>query len=301
VNPASAEPWLAGTGRTLDELFALVQAGERLPRFPLVPSLRARMTVERRVVRSQNVAGILPGADPQLSREYVVLTAHLDHLGIGEPVNGDRIYNGALDNAAGVATLLDVATALSERKGDRRPRRSVLFLATTGEEKGLLGSRFFVARPTIDLSAIAAVLNCDMFLPIHPLRVLTAFGMNESDLGAIVGRVARAANVTAQDDPMPQRGTFVRSDQYSFVRKGIPALMIGIGAEPGSPDEQLEHAWLTQRYHAPSDDLQQPIDSGTAETYNRIVLALIQAIGDDPARPRWKSDSFFRRFSDKSE
>lgn len=300
VNPTRAERWLAGSGHTLDDLTSLLEAGERLPRFRLGASLRARVRVERRDLLSQNVVGVLPGADPASRDEYVLLCAHLDHLGIGEPVDGDRIYNGAFDNAAGVATLLEIAQHLSEARDDR-PARSLIFLATTGEERGLLGSRFFAGRPPIDLARVAAAINCDMFLPIHPLRVLTAFGMDESDLGDVARQVALASQVAVQDDPLPQRGTFVRSDQYSFVRKGIPSLMVGIGAESGSADERLQHAWFKSRYHAPSDDLRQPVDFHAAAAYNRLVLQLIQALGQRDARPRWRGDSFFRRFAERSD
>jgi Zn-dependent M28 family amino/carboxypeptidase len=300
VNPARAERWLTGSGHTLDELAALAKAGERLPRFPLAPRLRARVHVERRAVASQNVIGWLRGTDAALAREFLVLTAHLDHFGVGESVEGDAIYNGALDNAAGVAVLLDLAETLGRRSA-RRPRRSVVFAIVTGEEKGMLGSGFFLQHPPIDPGAIVAAINCDMFLPIHPLRLLTAFGMNESSLGDAVRRIARAAHVDVQDDPVPQRGTFLRSDQYSFVRRGIPALMIGIGAAPGSPDAEIQTAWLRDRYHAPSDDLRQPIDAQAAADYTRLLLALVQDIADDDARPRWKADSVFGRVGKLSE
>jgi Zn-dependent M28 family amino/carboxypeptidase len=300
VNPARADRWLAGSGHTVDELMALAQAGERLPHFALVPRLRARVQVDRRPLASQNVIAWLPGSDADLARQVVVLSAHLDHLGLGEPVDGDRLYNGALDNAAGVATLLEVAERLSHRR-EGPLRRSVAFAIVTGEEKGLLGSRAFLQHPPIDRDRIVADINCDMFLPIHPLRVLTAFGLGESDLGDVVRRVARAAQVGVQDDPVPQRGTFLRSDQYSFVRRGIPALMIGIGAEPGSTDAEIETAWLHHRYHAPSDDLRQPIDFRAAADYNRLLLAVVAAVADDAAAPRWKADSIFRRIVQASD
>src|SRR5580658_3655407 len=255
VNPAQAEKWFAGSGHSFDDLVALSDVGKPLPRFPLHASIRAKVAVERGEVESQNVAGVLPGADPLLKDQYVVLTAHLDHLGIGEPINGDRIYNGAMDNASGVATLLDIAESLNESKP--KLRRSLLFVAVTGEEKGLLGSRYFAAHPTVKPGSMVADLNVDMFLPIVPLKVLTVFGLAESNLGDTAREAAQAYGISVQPDPEPQRNIFIRSDQYNFIRHGIPALAMGVGVTPGSSEQKIFKDWLTQRYHAPSDDLNQ--------------------------------------------
>jgi Zn-dependent M28 family amino/carboxypeptidase len=161
--------------------------------------------------------GARPGSDASLRSEYVVLSAHLDHVGVGEPIKGDRIYNGAMDDASGVASLLDIAAALDENK--TQTKRSLLFVVVTGEEKGLLGSRYFVAHPTVPLSSLAADLNMDMFLPLYPLQLLTVWGLGESDLGDMARRVSKSLDVEVQDDPQPQRNVFIRSDQYSFIRK----------------------------------------------------------------------------------
>jgi Zn-dependent M28 family amino/carboxypeptidase len=294
VNAAHADKWLAGSGHTIEELLALVDAGKALPRFPLKASLKARVKVERRQVDSQNVVAALPGSDPALKDEYVVLTAHLDHVGVGEAIKGDTIYNGAMDDASGVASLLEIARSLHDAK--TMFRRSLLFVAVTGEEKGLLGSRYFAAHPTVDVKHMVANLNMDMFLPLYPMRLLTVYGLGESDLGSDVRKVAASANVEVQDDPAPQRNVFVRSDQYNFIRRGIPAVMIAFGSRKGSPEEAIEKAWLTNRYHAPSDDLSQPVDLPAAAAYNRFMLTLATMVANDNARPQWKPDSFFRRF-----
>jgi Zn-dependent M28 family amino/carboxypeptidase len=294
VNAAHAHKWLAGSGHTIDELLALADAGKPLPHFPLVPSLRAKVKAERRQVESQNVVASLAGSDPALRNQYVVLTAHMDHLGSGEPINGDRIYNGAMDDAAGVASLLEIAQTLHET--NTTPRRSLLFVAVTGEEKGLLGSRYFAAHPTVDPTSMVADLNIDMFLPLYPLRLLTVYGLNESDLGDAVRQVAKSMKVELQDDPAPQRNVFVRSDQYNFIRHGIPAIMAAFGNKKGSKEEGIEQAWLTNRYHAPSDDVKQPVDLQAAADYNRFMLMLAEAVADNAARPQWKPESFFRRF-----
>src|SRR5262249_2703163 len=135
-------------------------------------------------------------------------------------------------------------------------------------------------------------------LPIYPMRLLTVYGLGESDLGSDVRKVAAAANVEVQDDPAPQRNGFVRSDQYNFIRHGIPAVMIAFGNRKGSPEEALEKAWLTNQYHAPSDDLSQPVDLSAAAAYNRFMAALATMVANDAARPRWKAESFFRRFTE---
>jgi hypothetical protein len=290
MNPEHADKWFAGSGHDLKELLALVDAGKALPRFPLRPTLRANVKVERHDVESQNVVGVRPGSDPSLKDEYVVLSAHLDHVGVGEPINGDRIYNGAMDDASGVASLLDIAAALNENK--TQTKRSLLFVAVTGEEKGLLGSRYFAAHSTVALSSLAADLNMDMFLPLYSLHLLTVWGLGESDLGDLARRVSKSLDVDVQDDPQPQRNVFIRSDQYSFIRKGVPSLMMAFGAKPGSQEEQIAKTWLTNRYHAPSDDLNQPVDLKAAGQYNRLMMTLAEAVANNPARPKWKADSF---------
>jgi len=251
--------------------------------------------VEKTAVESANVIGKLPGSDPALASEYVVMSAHIDHLGIGEPINGDKIYNGAMDNGSGSALLLDVARSL--KQDPEAHKRSILFVFVTGEEKGLLGSKYFAAHPTVPPKSIVADVNTDMFLPLIPLKILTVYGLQESDLGEMVEKVAESYGVKVQPDPEPQRNSFIRSDQYSFIRHGIPSLAMKVGFEPGSPDAKLYKDWLTQRYHAPSDDVNQPVDLASAASFEAIVRSLVLAIANRTERPQWKSDSFFRRFA----
>ena len=294
-NPASAEKLFAGSGRTFAEVLESARRGESLPRFPLAAVLRAKVRFDRWNVVSDNVVGVVRGSDPVLRNEYVVLSAHIDHLGIGEPVAGDRIYNGAMDNASGVATLLETAEEM--RASGIRPKRSVVFLAVTGEEKGLLGSEYFAARPTVPATSIVADVNIDMFLPIYPLRVLTVEGLEESDLGTRLAEIAKSAGVGVQPDPYPERNYFVRSDQYSFIRRGVPSIDFAVGTVPGSSEAAAEEQWIRRHYHEPSDDVSQPIDFSCAASYNRIVEAFAVEIANDPSRPRWNATSFFRRFA----
>lgn len=296
-NPAKAGQLFAGSGHSFEEIVALAKDRKQLPRFPLAVSIKATAKLEKKEVESANVIAMLPGSDHELKNEYVVLSAHIDHLGIGEPINGDRIYNGAMDNASGSAVLLDVASSM--KKAHERPKRSLLFVFVTGEEKGLLGSRYFSAYPTVPPKAMVADINVDMFLPIVPLKVLTVLGLAESDLGDEARKVAEARGVQVQADPEPQRNVFIRSDQYNFIRHGIPALAIDIAPEPGSAEQKkLFKDWLTQRYHAPSDDLDQPVELSAAAQYEEIIRGLMISIADSNQRPQWKADSFFRRYAE---
>ncbi len=220
-NPAKAEKLFAGSGHTFQEIADLGKNRKPLPRFPLPVSIKARARVLMKEVESANVIAKLPGTDPTLKNEYVVLSAHIDHLGIGEPINGDRIYNGAMDNGSGSALLLDMAASLKAHP--EKLRRSILFVFVTGEEKGLLGSKYFAAHPTVDPKAMVADINVDMFLPIVPLKVLRVQGLGESDLGDRAREVAQSLGVRVQPDPEPLRNVFIRSDQYNFIRHGIPS------------------------------------------------------------------------------
>jgi Zn-dependent M28 family amino/carboxypeptidase len=283
MNPAHADKLFAGSGHTFPELLARVDAGETLPSFALPARLKATTKVERADVESQNVAGILRGSDPQRRNEYVVISAHLDHVGVGEPINGDRIYNGAMDNASGVAAILEVAAQLHDAAA--RPARSILFVAVTAEEKGLLGSRYFALHPTVPRTSMVANINTDMFLPLFPLKTLMVLGLDESDLGDDVRAAAKAAGVAVQADPEPQRNRFVRSDQYNFIKAGIPALAMKVGYEEKSPEAAIAAKWTAERYHAPSDDLDQPIDRPAAAKYVEIVRELAVRIANRTDRP----------------
>src|SRR5262249_12044192 len=208
------------------EILELSDAGKPLPKFALKGVFRSVVAMGGEAVTSENVVGILPGTDPRLRNEYVVVTAHLDHLGTGTPVNGDSIFNGAMDNASGIATLVETATAAASMKG---LKRSIAFVAVTAEEKGLLGSRFFATEPAIAGGVMVANLNTDMFLPLFPLKSVVVQGLEESDLAADLRTVAATMKVQVLSDPEPERNAFTRSDQYSFIRRGVPALSLKVG------------------------------------------------------------------------
>jgi Zn-dependent M28 family amino/carboxypeptidase len=292
-NPARANMLFAGSGHTFQEILAALNADKPLPHFPLVVKVHARVGMTRSEAKSENVVGVLPGSAPDLKKEYVVISAHLDHLGIGEPVNGDRIYNGAMDDSSGDASLIEIARAM--RDSGTKPKRSIVFLSVTGEEKGLLGSQYFAAHPTVS-GTIVADFNMDMYLPLFPLKYLEIQGLGESTLGDDVRAVAGQAGVQVQADKEPDHNRFIRSDQYSFIKKGVPSLAFKFGYIPGTPEEKIFKAWYAERYHAPSDDLSQPVDLPAAAQFNAILENLALRVADADHRPEWKQDSFFRRF-----
>lgn len=288
ANPANQEKLFARSGRTFAEIAALADAAKPIKGFALNISLRATVTTETSSLSSPNIAGVLPGSDPKLSKEYVVVSAHLDHLGVGAAINGDTIYNGAMDDASGVATVLEVAQAMTKAKP---PRRSILFVAFTGEERGLLGSRVFADRAP--KGAIVADINMDMPLPLWPFRRLYMPGEEESTLGAEARKVAAARGIEVVPDPFPDRNVFVRTDQFSFVRAGVPGVALKFGFLPGTPEAAIERAWRAERYHSPSDDLNQPVDLKAADDFNGFVRALAVHLADMPGRAVWNRDSIF--------
>jgi Zn-dependent M28 family amino/carboxypeptidase len=295
-NPASAEELFAGSGHSFAEVAVLGKERKPLPHFDLRASLKARAVIRKVNLESANVVAKLSGTETGLKNEYVVLSAHVDHVGIGEPVNGDRIYNGAMDDGSGVAAVLDIAASLKQHP--EKLKRSVLFVLVTAEEKGLLGSKYFAAHPTVDAKSIAADINIDMFLPIVPLKVLRIQGINDSTLGDRAAAIAESLGVKAAADPEPLRNLFVRSDQYNFIRHGIPSVLMDVFYEPNSPDTQIFKDWLTQRYHAPSDDVNQPVNLHSAALYEEIVRRLLVDTANADTRPQWKADSFFRRYAE---
>jgi Zn-dependent M28 family amino/carboxypeptidase len=293
-NAAHAELLFTGSGHSFQEILSDLNADKPLPHFPLAVSIRARVAMTRSEAKSENIVGLLPGSDPKLKKEYVVVSAHLDHLGIGAPVKGDRIYNGAMDDASGDASLIEIARAM--KAAAAKPKRSILFLSVTGEEKGELGSGYFAAHPTVR-GPLVANLNMDMYLPLFPLKYLEVQGLDESTLGDDVRAVAAAAGVQIQADKEPEHNRFIRSDQYSFIKKGVPALAFKFGWLPGTPEDKTFKAWYAERYHAPSDDLNQPVDLAAAAQFDAILEELALRVADADRRPEWKATSFFRRFA----
>ena len=291
INAEHADKFFAGSGHTIAEILADADNKRPLPRFPLAASIRARAVTKKWRVESQNVAGTLTGADPKLKNEYVVVSAHLDHVGVGQPINGDSIYNGAMDNASGSATLMETARAFHDQHV--RPRRSIIFLAVTGEEEGELGSAYFALHPTVPVAQIIADLNTDMWLPIIPFKGVFAYGWDESDLGKDLEPVLKRRGLVNYADPEPEQVRFIRSDQYSFIKRGIPAMAFKTGYAPGSPEMTVAVDWRNARYHKVSDDLDQPIDFQCVTEFDAMYFELVRAVADRETRPAWNPGSVF--------
>lgn len=282
---------------------ALSTSDEGSPQgFALPGMLTLSATTGLRKTESANVVGVLPGSDAQLKNEYIVITAHLDHLGRGTAVNGDSVYNGAHDNAVGMGILLELARAL--HASNAKPRRSIVFAAVTAEEKGLLGSDFFANQAQAQEKKLVANLNIDMPLTFAPVFDFVALGAQHSTLGAIAKQAAGAQGYRLSADAMPEQVKFIRSDQFSFIRRGIPALKLDTGYQPRNPSidlDELRQQFLSTHYHQPSDDLALPMDYPTAADLARINLRIALAVANAAAAPRWASGDFFgEKFPAKS-
>jgi hypothetical protein len=279
----------AGTAHTLDE----VQRGGIKP-FDLAMILRIHIRSRHARVESPNVVGVLTGSDAKLKNEYVVYSAHLDHLGISDPVDGDRINNGALDNASGIATMLEVARLFATTKA--RPKRSILFLATTGEEKGLRGADYFANNPTTGENAIVADVNIDEILMLTPTTDVTQLGAEHSSLGPVVAAAAKKVGVAVSDDPYPEEGDFVRSDQYPFVKQGIPSVYIGTGyhaVDPKADAAAAQMHWIQTIYHGPKDDMSQTFVYSEAVKVGQVAYEVGRDVANAAERPTWNEGDFF--------
>jgi Peptidase family M28 len=290
-NPEFADKLFEGSGHTFKELTALRDQQKTLPWFPVGAMLKAHLIFESRDLQSDNIIAALPGADPALSKEYVVVSAHLDGYGIGSPWGDDNIYNGAFDDAAYVATLIDMAERLHE--SGKKLKRSILFCVVTGEEKGLLGSKYFTAHPTVPKEQMVADINLDQLRPIFPLHTLTMLAIDESTLGDTVKSVAASMDIKIQPDPEPGRNLLRRSDHYNFMQIGVPSTGFIFGYVPGTPDEAAYREWYAKRYHTPLDDLNQPWVPDAAAKFNDFFNRLVETLANADDRPHWKPGSAF--------
>jgi len=292
VNVQAAAKLFEGGPKPLEQVWADAEAD--LPQgFDLPASIRIRTRTELSRMASANVVGLLEGSDPVLRNEYVVFSAHLDHLGVGTPVNGDAIYNGALDNASGVAVMLEAARLIA---AGPRPKRSILFLAVTAEENGLLGSKWFARNPTVPKGAIVANVNMDMPVMLYPAGGITAFGAEHSTLGEVARRATEAEGLQLVPDQVPDEVLFVRSDQYAFVREGIPALYIddaNLSTDPSVDPDTVFRDHMRVNYHMPTDDMSLPIHWPSMATLARINARIGIAVANDPQRPSWLPGDFF--------
>ncbi|MBA3510640.1 M20/M25/M40 family metallo-hydrolase [Sphingomonas sp.] len=298
---------LAMTAKTAEQLFE----GARTPLASLRAQAKSRRPVRgfaipaRLTINAQSswhdfsspeVIGLLPGSDPELAGEYVVLMGHLDHLGVKEDAKPgeDAIYNGALDNAAGIATMLEAAREFVQ--SGKRPRRSILFIANTGEEQGLLGADYFASHPTVPIKQIVAAVDLDMPLLTYDFTDVVAFGADHSTVARTVAQAARGMGIAVSPDPMPEQSIFVRSDHYQFVRRGVPAILLFTGYANGGK-ARWDH-FFASVYHTPKDDLGQPINWKSGARYAKLNYEIARALADADARPRWyRGDYFGDRFA----
>ena len=291
LDTAAAEALFAGAKTPLAEVLDQAEREGGRPRgFALKPRIAvAQQSVTRRF-SSPNVLAVLPGSDPKLAGEYVLLMAHLDHEGVKAEGEGDRIYNGAMDNAVGIASMLEVARAMAA--SPERPKRSILFAAVTAEEDGLLGSQYLARHPAAG-GRVAAVVNLDMPVLLYDFSDVIAFGGEHSTMGGAVARAGRNMGVSLSEDPLPQEGLFTRSDHYRFVQEGIPSIFLMTGFANGGREKFTD--FLSTHYHKVSDDLALPIDWKAGAKFARINYEIAREIADAPEAPRWYADSFFGR------
>ena len=244
-------------------------------------------------IQSHNLAGVIEGSDSEANGEYLVISSHLDHIGIGAPLNGDSIYNGTLDNASGAAALMVMAKAFKELP---QPKRSIMFLWVTAEEKGLLGSEYFAKYPTVASNDIAANLNIDGIIGmIAESKDVIAYGYQHSNLSESVDFAVNSMGMEVSPDPLPEQNIFVRSDQYSFVKQGYPALYVVSGRSAVDPQKdalKLFNHWLRTRYHQPSDDMQQPMSLSGIERELEFNFLIADHIANRPDKIQWHQDSF---------
>ncbi|MDN3548461.1 M28 family peptidase [Mucilaginibacter aquaedulcis] len=289
---------LIGTNKPLQSIIDKLKAGQTNS-FPLKVGVNISYSSTYQDITSYNVIGKIPGTDKELKNEYVVHSAHLDHLGVGTPLEGDSIYNGAHDNASGVASLLAIANVYKNIKV--KPKRSVLLVLVTGEELGDLGSSYFAKYPTVPVKSMVADVNTDMPTIIAPLLSITALGAEHSSLANQVGQAAEHLNLGVEPDPEPKQARFTRSDQYSFVLQGIPALHIKYGSKTADGKNNLNEIvapWRAKYYHKPQDDINGIFDFEAGKKYAQLNFLIGYLVAQQADRPMWNAGDIFAEKQD---
>jgi len=294
LNMETTARMFQGSGKSPEEIYATAKEGK--PSSLTLPvTAKIKIVSKLQSIHSPNVVARLQGSDPKLRDECVVYTAHLDHLGIGEAVNGDKIYNGALDNASGSASMLEIARAYSQMKP--RPRRSILFVSVTGEEEGLLGSDYFAHYPPVDKSHLVANINIDGNAALlWPIEDVIARGSEHSTLSVAAHEAAAHLKLDVSPDPSPELVFFIRSDQYSFVKQGIPAVFLGAGRKSSDPKinpQEIITKWRQTIYHKPQDDMNQPFDFESGAKYAMYAFLLGYVVAQQTEKPTWNTGDFF--------
>jgi Zn-dependent M28 family amino/carboxypeptidase len=294
LHPQYLETLFSHAPVSAQQIFEMAANGKSQS-FPLHISASMQVTTATKPIESSNLVGVIRGSDPVLKNEYVVYSAHLDHLGIGTPVNKDSIYNGAHDDASGNAILLEIARAYRSLK--TKPKRSIVFAVVTGEELCLLGSDYFINHLPFADGKVVANLAIDMPFFFHPVLDIVPYGADHSSLGIQTARAAKELGLTISPDPFPEQVIFIRSDHYSFIQKGIPALFIKSGFMT-VPSDTVNRAksdvgWRSTIYHTPKDDMNQPFDFKAATTHVKINFLIGYYVSNQTAKPVWNSGDFF--------
>ncbi len=291
ISQKAAGKLFAGAPTSLETVLAAAEAPEGAVKgfdLPFKASVALKSEIEKR--ESSNVVGVIEGSDPTLKAQTIVLSAHLDHTGVNTHGTGaDKINNGALDNASGIATLLEVARGFKNAK--TKPKRTILLVAVTAEEKGLIGSEYFANNPTVTKADIAANVNLDMPVLLYPFTDVIAFGADRSTLGPAVAKAAGRVGIALSGDPMPEEGLFTRSDHYRFVEQGVPSVFLMTGFQNGG--EKAFKDFLATNYHKPTDDLNLPIDYAAAAKFALVNYEIARELADARDRPVWKTGDFF--------
>lgn len=291
ISMEGAAKLFQNTPLSWDQIVNAAEAeGGAVSGFALPASIRITQSSTHDTVTSPNVIGLIEGSDPVLKNEVIVLTAHLDHIGITPGLGEDQINNGALDNASGTATLLEAARML---KAGPPLKRSVMFIALTAEEKGLLGAQYFAENPTLPREQLVANVNLDMPILTYPFTDLVVFGGTRSTILESVEKAAAEMNLTLSPDPVPDQGLFTRSDHFRFVEAGIPSVYLMPGWENGGAEEFARH--MTSNYHRPSDDMSNSIDFDAGARFAEINARIAFALANADQRPLWRQGDFFAR------
>jgi Zn-dependent M28 family amino/carboxypeptidase len=294
LSPPSAEKLFALGSTPIEKVFAQVEKDEAPKGFAIPVTVTLHRETAHENLSSPNVVGILEGSDPVLKNEYVVYTAHSDHIGISKSVEKDKINNGAMDNATGTSVLMETARMFAAMPTP--PKRSIIFLAVTGEEKGLLGADYFARKPTVPQENIIANVNLDMPILTYEFADVIAFGANHSSMKESVETATEKVGITLSEDPWPEQNLFTRSDHYSFVKQGIPAVFLVPGLQSKDPEidgSKVFSTFLSTHYHRPSDDMSQPFKWNAANTFTEVNFQIGLTLANQAERPTWNEGDFF--------
>lgn len=291
LSPQWADRLFEKAPMRLSQIQAQTTSGRLVKGFDLSATLTLSATSNWEDFTSPNVVGVLRGSDLKLTRQHVVLMGHLDHLGIDKTAGPreDAVFNGALDNAAGIATMLEAARHFAE--SGKKPRRSILFIANTGEELGLLGADYFAAHPTVPARDIVGLVNLDMPLLLYDFTDVVAFGAEHSTISKAVAAAGAGMNVKLSPDPMASEALFTRSDHYPFVKHGVPATFLMTGYANGGRDVWTR--FLGGTYHSVKDDLAQPIHWQAGARFAELNYRIARTLADSDERPLWYSGDYF--------